>query len=174
MAVTMRVLAMVMMGVTMLMVVAMTVSMVHGNRLVGIAMRMLMAMVPELGLGQQKEKHQPDQQHHEQIMGTAVALERFGQQMHEGRGEQGSRSQAQQTLGHQPWRAPPSQTHQQRGHPDTADTSSQGGQNNCYQCHSFIWLNRNLLQANLEDFRRMRRPTRPACDYPHTVSPGCA
>jgi ammonia channel protein AmtB len=40
-------------------------------------MVMLVAVVPELRFVQEKEKNQTDEQHHEQVMGTGLALERF-------------------------------------------------------------------------------------------------
>jgi hypothetical protein len=48
------------------------------------AVVVLVAVVPELGFVQEKEKDQPDQKHQKQIMGAGLAFKRFGQQMHEG------------------------------------------------------------------------------------------
>ena len=89
----------------------------------------LMAVVPELGLVKQKKENQPDQQSDEQRLGPHLALERLGQQVHEGGGQQGTGRQAQQVLGET--------THQshaeQRRQPDAADTGRQRRQQNRYQ-----------------------------------------
>ena len=106
-------------------------------------------------------------------MGLAMTLKRLRQQMHKGRGQQRASRQTQQTLRHYAGRAPSAQAHQQSSHPDTTDTGSQGGQNNCYQCHSYIWLNRSLLTGETRGFSQ-NVPAYAAllCDL-HTNSPGC-
>ena len=100
----------------------------------------LVAVVPQLGLVQQEEEHQPQQQHGEQVVGIGRPLEGLGQQVHEGRGQQRAGRQAQQMLrAHAP--APPQARAQQgRRDPHTADACGQGGQNDCYQCHSCLRL----------------------------------
>jgi predicted metal-binding membrane protein len=40
---------------------------------------MFMAVVPQLGFVEQKEKHQPDEQGHKQIMRAGLAFKGFGQ-----------------------------------------------------------------------------------------------
>jgi hypothetical protein len=59
----------------------------------------LMAVVPEFGLVEQKEKHQANQQHQKQVMRLDAALKSFGQQVHKGGGHQRARSHAQHVLG---------------------------------------------------------------------------
>ena len=62
-------------------------------------MMMFVPVMPQLGLVQQEEEHQADQQRHEEAFGTRLALKRFGQQVHKSRGQQGPRSQAEHVLG---------------------------------------------------------------------------
>jgi hypothetical protein len=56
-------------------------------------------VVPQLGLVQQEEEHQPHQQGEEQVVRAGLALERLGQQVQEGGGQQGACGQAQHVLG---------------------------------------------------------------------------
>ena len=91
------------------------------------------AVVPELGLVEQKEKHQAHQQRGKQVVGIDMAFKRLGQQVHEGGGQQGACRQAEQALRPHTGAAPlEPHPHQQRCQPDAADTRSQGGQNDCY------------------------------------------
>jgi branched-subunit amino acid permease len=46
-----------------------------------VAVAVFMTVVPQLSLVEQKEKHQPNQQSHEQGMGPGFAFESFRQQM---------------------------------------------------------------------------------------------
>jgi large-conductance mechanosensitive channel len=46
-----------------------------------VAVAVFMTVVPQLSLVEQKEKHQPNQQSHEQGMGPGFAFEGFRQQM---------------------------------------------------------------------------------------------
>ncbi len=74
------------------------------RRVVGMAMfmavgvTMLMAVVPQLGLVEQKEKHQTHQQGDEQLVGRSPRFKGLGQQMHEGRGQQSACRQTEQML----------------------------------------------------------------------------
>jgi hypothetical protein len=86
-------------------------------------------VVPQLGLVQQEEEHQPHQQREEQVVGTGLALERLGQQVHEGGGQQGARGQAQHVLGV----ARQCAKTQGRGNPHAADAGGQGADPDCYQ-----------------------------------------
>ena len=99
----------------------------------GLCVAVLMPVVPQLGLVQQEEKHHTHQQGGKQVVGARLALERLGQQMHEGRGQQGARRQAQQVLGAHAVGAPAqAQPHQQCGQPHAANARSQRGQDDCY------------------------------------------
>jgi hypothetical protein len=60
---------------------------------------MLMAVVPQLSLVEQKEKHQTHQQGDEQLVRRSPRLKGFWQQMHEGRGQQSPGRQTEQMLG---------------------------------------------------------------------------
>jgi hypothetical protein len=98
----------------------------------------LVPVVPQLGLVQQEEEHQAHQQRGEQLMRPGLALERLGQQVHEGRGQQRTCGQAQQmarahTVG------PRAQPGAQKpgGKPHAADPGSQSGRDDCYQSHSY-------------------------------------
>jgi hypothetical protein len=92
----------------------------------------LVPVVPELGLVEQEEEHHAQQECGEQCPRAGGALERFGQQMHEGRGQQGARRQAQEVL--RPHaallRAPQAGAQQPVGHPHAADAGRQCGQDN--------------------------------------------
>ena len=81
---------------------------------------MFMAVVPQLGLVEQEEKHQPAEQRGEQIIGAGLAFKRLGQQVHEGCGQQRASRQAQHVLGVACQHAKA----EQRGQPDAADASS--------------------------------------------------
>jgi len=102
---------------------------------------MLMAVVPQLGLGQQEEEHHADQQRHEQILGAGLAVEGFGQQVHEGRGQQGPGGQAEQALLRAAAGALAETGLQKKvSHPDAADAGSQGGHDDGDQCHNNCFL----------------------------------
>ena len=60
---------------------------------------MFMAVVPQLGFVQQKEKHQPQQQRQKQIAGRDCTLKSLWQQLHERCGQQGPCGQTQHVLG---------------------------------------------------------------------------
>ncbi len=94
----------------------------------------LVPVVPQLGLVEKKEKHQPDQQRHEQILGPNLALEGFGQQVHEGGGQQCASGQAE----HVPGGARQNAETQRRGQPHAADAGGQCSQQNRYQQHGLI------------------------------------
>jgi hypothetical protein len=64
-----------------------------------VAVVMLVPVVPQLGFVEQKEKNQPNQQSHEQIVRTGLALKGFGQQMHKGCGQQRACCQTEHVLG---------------------------------------------------------------------------
>ena len=81
---------------------------------------MFMAVVPQLGLVQQKEKHQPHQQRQEQIVGTSLAFKGLRQQVHERSCHQGPGRQAEHMLGITGKGAKT----QSRCHPNAANTSS--------------------------------------------------
>ena len=92
-----------------------------------------MAVMPQLRLVEQKEEHQPHQQNREQLVRVGMAfLERFGQQVHEGRGEQGPCRQTQQMLRPHAISIAQTKAHQQCGDPDTPNASGQCGDQNCY------------------------------------------
>jgi flagellar biosynthesis/type III secretory pathway M-ring protein FliF/YscJ len=88
----------------------------------------LMPVVPQLGLVQQEEKHQADEQRHEQIFGPGLALKRFRQQVHEGRGQQSARRQAEHVLRVARQNAKTERCRQ----PDAANAGGQGPNDNCY------------------------------------------
>ncbi|MNT18832.1 hypothetical protein D3C72_1540550 [compost metagenome] len=104
--------------------------------LLGRRVAVFVAMVPKLGLVQQKEEDQSQQQGHEQGLGIDLALERLGQQMHKGRGQQSARRQAEQVL-----RAEAAiftanaAAHQGGRDPHAAQAGGQCGQHDCYQSH---------------------------------------
>ena len=115
---------------------AATVGMVlRGRRRVAV----LMPVVPQLGLVEQEEEHHAHEQRGEEVVRVGRALEGLGQQVHEGGGQQRARRQAQQVLRpHAVRGAAQARAHQQGGHPHAADARGQGGQKNCYQCHSCL------------------------------------
>ena len=92
----------------------------------------LVAVVPQLGFVQQKEKNQTRQQSHEQIMGTGLTLKGLGQQMHEGRGQKRARRHAEHVLGVTGQHA---KTQQCRD-PDASNAGGQRTQDNSHQNHS--------------------------------------
>ena len=59
---------------------------------------MLMSVVPQFGLVEQKEKHQTRQQHGKQVVRAGLAFKRLRQQVHEGSGQQRACSQAEHVL----------------------------------------------------------------------------
>ena len=89
--------------------------------MVRLVMVMLMAVVPQLGFVEQKEKHQADQQGGEQGLRRNVRFKSLGQQMHESRGQQSTCSQTEQML-REPTQERPGQ---QRCQQDTAHTRAQ-------------------------------------------------
>ena len=102
-------------------------------------MAVLMPVVPQLRLVEQKEKHQPHEQSGKEIVGARLALKRLGQQVHERSGQQGTGRQTQKVLwAHAVATATQAQAHEQLGQPYAANTGGQSGQNDCYQCHSQI------------------------------------
>ena len=92
----------------------------------------LMAVVPQLGLVEQKEKDQPHQQRGKQLLRADRAFKRFGQQVQESRGQQRAGGQAQHVLcvARQQAKA------EQRGQPHTANAGSHRSHQNCNQSHS--------------------------------------
>ena len=105
------------------------------------AVRMLVSVVPELGLVEQKEKHQAYQQRGKQCLRANAAFKGFRQQVHEGRGQQRARRQAEQVPRPNPIAAAAqARPHQQGGHPHTADARRQGGEHNYYKNHSYKCL----------------------------------
>ena len=103
------------------------------------AMVVLMPVVPQLRFIQQKEEHQAHQQGCKQAIGTRLAFESLGQEVHEGGGQKCSGSQAQEVLC--PDRGAiaagaHTQAHQERSEPDAADAGAEGGDNNGDQGHS--------------------------------------
>ena len=118
----------------MVMAVVVMVGVVRG----GLCMAVLMPVVPQLGLVQQKEKHHAHQQGGEQVVRARLALKRLGQQVHEGCGQQGPCRQAEQMLRAHAIVAPTqAHTHQQCCSPHAAYARSQRGDQDCYQCHSY-------------------------------------
>ena len=103
-------------------------------------MVVLVAVVPEFGLVEQEEEHQPHQQSREQWLGAGLAFERLGQQVHERRRHQGAGGQAQEVLGIDPAAAASrfrlhADAHEAGGEPDAADAGGQGRDQDCDQCH---------------------------------------
>jgi hypothetical protein len=85
-----------------------------------------MAVVPQLGLVEQEEEDQPEQQHAEQQAGLDPALEGLRQQMHESGGQQRAGGEAQQMLRiHAAASALHTHAQQERGDPDTSDAGDQ-------------------------------------------------
>lgn len=115
--------------VHMTVIMAMRVMMMMTMIPVSMGMAMLVPVMPEFGLVEQKEKYQPHQQHGEQIMRLHLALERFGQQVHEGGRQQRSRRQAQQMLRADAVAVAQPQAHQQCRNPYASDASRQRGSN---------------------------------------------
>ena len=58
-----------------------------------------MPVMPQLGLVQQEEEHQADQQREKQVVRAGLALERLRQQVQEGGGQQGTGRHAEHVLG---------------------------------------------------------------------------
>ena len=96
----------------------------------GIAMvaTVLVPMVPKLGLVQQKKEHQPSQQRRKQRLRSDPAFKSLGQQVHEGRGQQRARCQAEHVLGVTRQNAKA----QHRCQPHTAYACGQSTDQNCY------------------------------------------
>jgi hypothetical protein len=101
-----------------------------------IDMGMLMAVVPKLHLVEQEEHHEPAQQHGKQGRRFGAALKGLRQQMHEGRGEQSARCQAQQipTICHK-FLAARGEPQDGSGKPHTANASHEGGDQDAQQVH---------------------------------------
>ena len=95
---------------------------------------MLMAVVPQFGLVEQKEKHQTHQQGDEQLVGRSPRLKGFGQQMHEGRGQQSASRQTEQMLGIRREQSAGAQG----GHQHTAHACGQGAQQYINEVHSAV------------------------------------
>ena len=99
---------------------------------------MLMSVVPQLSLVEQKEKHQPHQQHGKQSLGRNARTHRqakgFWQQARESRGQQGTGRQTEQMLR----KTRQQRISQQRGQPHTAHSSNQGAYKNRNQGHGRI------------------------------------
>ncbi|MCY1555571.1 hypothetical protein D9M68_922470 [compost metagenome] len=99
--------------------------------IVTMAVVVLMAVVPELRLVEQKEKHQARQQRGKQLLRAGLALQRLGQQVHESRGHQRAGGQAEHVLGvaRQHGKA------QKSRQPDAAHASGDGSDQDRYQDH---------------------------------------
>jgi hypothetical protein len=92
-----------------------------------VSMAMLMPVVPQFGLVEQKEKHQTQQQGHEQGVGPGFAFKGFGQKVQKRCGQQGSRSQTEHVLGV----ATENAKTQPSGQPNAADAGQQSPHQNC-------------------------------------------
>ena len=104
-------------------VMRMAVIVVAGLRFpAGRDLPVLMSVLPQLGLVEQKEKNQPDQQSGKQVVGAGLAFEGFGQQVHEGGGQQRTGGQAEHALGVARQHAKA----EQRRQPHAAAASGQG------------------------------------------------
>jgi hypothetical protein len=106
--------------------VIMSVSLMMIMAMVNIAVVMLVAVVPEFGFVEQKEKQQTKQQGHEQVVGFYAGFKGFRQEMQKSCGQQGTCSQAQHVLGiatHNAKAKPGCQ-------PNTSNTSGQGAYQN--------------------------------------------
>jgi hypothetical protein len=98
----------------------------------------LMPVVPQLGFVEQKEKHHAHQQGGKQVVRARLAFKGLGQQVHKSRGQQCARRQAQKVLGADAIMAPTqAHAHQKGCSPHTANPRSQGGDQDCYQSHSY-------------------------------------
>ena len=125
----------VVMGVRM----AVTQVVVMTRMVVGLSRPMLvvlMPVVPQFGLVQQKEEHQAQQQSQKQIVRLNIALKCLGQQVHKRRSHQRTRCQTQHVLGVARQCAKTQRCRQ----PHRADTRHQGTCQNCYNIHSYIRL----------------------------------
>ena len=86
----------------------------------------LVTVVPQLGLVEQKEKHQAEQQHGKQFGWLDAALEGFGQQMHERSGEQCTGGKTEKMLWIDATSAvADTDAQQQRCQPDTSNSGKQ-------------------------------------------------
>ena len=113
---------------------------------------MLMAVVPQFGLVEQKEKHQTHQQGNKQLVGRCPRLKGFGQQVHEGRGQQCAGRQTEQMLGIRREQSASAQG----GHQHTAHACGQGAQHDIYEVH-----HRALLGAAAAGATSKQGATRP-------------
>jgi len=96
------------------------------------AMVMLVAVVPELGLVEQKEKDQADQQGRKELVRTDLAFKSLRQQVHESRGQERTGRQTEHVLG-----VTRQHTETQQGRqPNAAHPGQQGGGQNGQQSHS--------------------------------------
>jgi hypothetical protein len=102
--------------------VIMVVSLMMIMAMVCIAVVMLVAVVPEFCLIEQKEKQQTEQQGHEQVVGFYTCFEGFGQEVQKSGGQQCTCSQAQHVLGIATHNAKAKPGRQ----PNTSNTSCQG------------------------------------------------
>ena len=64
-----------------------------------VIMTMFVPVVPQLSLVEQKEKHQADEQGHEQGVSPGFTLKGLGQQVQKSCGQQGPSGQAEHVLG---------------------------------------------------------------------------
>ena len=87
---------------------------------------MFVPVVPQLSLVEQKEKHQANQQSHEQCVSPGFTLKGLRQQVQKSRGQQGPCGQAEHVLG---VAAEHAKT-QPCGQPDAADARHQSAQQN--------------------------------------------
>jgi hypothetical protein len=91
-----------------------------------VPMTVLVPVVPQLGLVEQKEKHQAQEQSQKELVGAHATFKSLGQQMQERRGHQGPGGQTQHVLGvaAQNTKAQPSR------HPNTANARHQSAYQN--------------------------------------------
>ena len=87
----------------------------------------LVPVVPQLCLVQQKKEHNTHQKQREQLVGAGFAFKSFGQQVKKSGGQQSTRRQAEHVLGVARQNAQSQSTSQ----PDAADTSHHGAGQNC-------------------------------------------
>ena len=125
-------------GVFMVMAVVIVVGMLVGPvaALFRRRMAVLVAVVPKLGLVEQEEKHQAQQQGQKQGLGVDATLKSLGQQVDKSGGEQGTCRQAEQMLRAKAAAfAANAAAHQGGSNPHAAQTGCQSGQHDCDQSH---------------------------------------
>ncbi len=108
-------------------VMAMRVSMVVRFVIVVMDMAMLVPVVPQFSLVEQKEKHQTDEQGQKQFVGPGFTFKSFRQQMQKSRGQQCPSGQAQHVLGV----AAEHTKAQPGGQPNAANARHQSAHQNC-------------------------------------------